>query len=72
MLPLKQQFILALLCHKSTTTCQIDSNKISNSKSEPDLCNCIKWETIEATAPPQLARKQGKIFGTNCNSILDS
>ena len=50
---LKQPLILPFLCHKSATTCQIDSYKVSNSKLKPDLCNCVKIEIIEFTTPPQ-------------------
>ena len=42
MLFLKQSLILACICHKSATTCQVDSNKVSNSKLKLDLCNCVK------------------------------
>ena len=52
MLFLKQSLILAFLCHKSATTRQIDSNKISNSTLKLELCNCVKTEIIESTAPP--------------------
>ena len=50
MLSLKQPLILPFLRHKSATTCQIDSNKVSNSKLKLDLC---KSEIIESTAPPK-------------------
>ena len=53
MLFLKQPLILPFLCHKSATTCQIDSYKVSNSKLKPDLCNCEENEIIESTNPPQ-------------------
>ena len=53
MLLLKQPFILPFLCHKSANTCQIDSNKVSNSKLKPDLCNCVKTDVINSTAPPR-------------------
>ena len=53
MLFLMQPLILPFLCHKSATTFQIDSNKVSNSKLKPDLCNCVKIEIIDSTAPPQ-------------------
>ena len=49
MLVLKQKFILLLLFHKSaTTTCQIDSYKVPNSKLKPALCSCVKVEMIES------------------------
>ena len=52
-LPLILPLILPFLCHKSATTCQIDLNKVPNSKLKLDLWNCIKTEIIETTAPPQ-------------------
>ena len=48
---------VAFLYHKSATTCQTDSSKVSNSKLKPELCNCLKTETIESTAPPQQPNK---------------
>ena len=62
MLFLKQPPILPSLCHKSATTCQINSNNVSNSKLKLDLCNCVKIETIEYKAPPQWPHKGGTIF----------
>ena len=62
MLFLKQPLILLFLCHKSATTCQIDSNKVSSSKLRPDLCSCVKTEMIESTTPPQQPHKRGTIF----------
>ena len=59
---LKQPLILPFLCHKSATTCPIDSFKVSNSKLNPDLCNCVKTEMIESIAPPQQPHKRGTIF----------
>ena len=53
MLFLKQRLILPFLSNKSATTCQIDSNKVSNSKLKLDLCNCVKIEIIESADPPQ-------------------
>ena len=53
MLFLKQPPILPFLCHKSATTCQIDLNKVSNSKLKFDLRSCVKIEIIESIAPPQ-------------------
>ena len=61
MLFLKQPLILPFLCDKSATTCQINSNKISNSKSKICLCSCVKKE-IEYTAPPQWPHKRGTMF----------
>ena len=53
MLFLKQALILPFLSHKSAATCQIYSNKVSNSKLKLDLCNYVKTEISESTAPPQ-------------------
>ena len=53
MLFFKQSLILPFLCDKSASNCQIDSYKVSNSKLKSDLCNCVKIEKIESTAPPQ-------------------
>ena len=62
MLFLKQPRILPFLCHKSATTCQIDSYKVSNSKLKPDLCNCVNTVKIESMAPPQQPHKLGTTF----------
>ena len=62
MLFLKQPLILSFLCHESATTCQIDSNKASNSKFKPYLCSCVKIELIESTAPPQKQQKRAQLF----------
>ena len=61
MLFLKQP-LLPFFCHKSATTCQIDSNKVANPKLKPDLCNCVKSEMINSTAPPQQPHKRGTII----------
>ena len=53
MLFLKQPLILPFICHKSPTTFQIHSNKVSSSKLKPDLCHCVKNEMIEPKALPQ-------------------
>ena len=53
MLFLKQPVMLPFLCHKSGTTCQNDPSKVSNSKLKLALCNCVKIEITESTAPPQ-------------------
>ena len=53
MLFLKQPFTSPFLCHKTATTRQIDSNKVSNSTLKLDLRNCVKTEIIESTAPSQ-------------------
>ena len=66
MLFLKQLLTLHFLCHKSATTCQIDSNKVSNSKLNLDLCNCINNEITESIAPPQQPHKRRTIFVTPC------
>ena len=42
----KFPLILPCFYHKSATTCQIDSNKVSNSKLKHDLCSCVKSEII--------------------------
>ena len=62
MLSLKQPFILPFLCHKSATTCQIDSYKVSTSKLKPDLRNCARAEIIESMAPPQQRHKRAQFF----------
>ena len=77
MLFLKPPLILLFLCHKSATTCQIDSYKVSNSKLKPDLCNCVKTEMIEYTAPSQQPDKRGTIvvgtpsIGNNYLLVVD-
>ena len=63
MLFLKQPLILPFPYHKSATTCQFDSNKVSSSKLKSDLCNGVKTEILESTAPPQQLQKRGSIFG---------
>ena len=62
---LKQPLILSFLYHKSTTTSQIDSYEVSNSKLKLDLCICVETEMIESTAPPQQPHKRSKIFRDN-------
>ena len=37
-----QLLILPVLCHKSATTCQVDSHKVSNSKVKNNLCKNMK------------------------------
>ena len=59
---LKQPLNLPFLCHKSATMHQIDSSKVSNSKLKLDLCNSVKMEMIEFTAPPQQPHKRGTNF----------
>ena len=71
MLFLKQPLILPFLYHKSAITCQTASYKVSKSKLKPDLCNCVRTEMIEFTAPPQLPHKSGRnFFGTICRFRL--
>ena len=62
MLFLRQPFILPFLYNKSATSCHIDSHKVSNSKLNPDLCNCVKIEITESTAPSQQPHKRATIF----------
>ena len=50
---LKQPLILTFFRHKSATTCQIDSSKVSNSQLDFDLCNCAKTDIIESKGLPQ-------------------
>ena len=64
MLFLKQPLFLPFLCHRSATTCQIDSNKVSKPKLKLALSNptVYKTEIIESTAPAQQPRKRSAIF----------
>ena len=62
MLFFKQPLILPFLCHKSATTCKIDSSNVSNSKLKPDSYNYVKTKTIESSAPPQEPHKRSTIF----------
>ena len=62
MLSLKQSLISSFLCHRSATTCQFDLNMVSYTKLQLDLCNCVKAEIIESTAPPQQPHKLCTIF----------
>ena len=66
---IKATTYLPFLCHKSATTCHIDSYKFSNSKLKSNLCNCVKTNMIEWTAPPQQQHKLGTIFGTPCRML---
>ena len=74
----REKCVLPFLCHKSATTCQIDSNMVSNSKLKPDRCNCVTTETIKATSPPQQQCKRDTIscdllylFDKNClNDVI--
>ena len=59
---LKQKLILAFICHKSATTGQIDSYKVSISTLKPDPCNCVKTEIVESMAPPQQPHKRDTNF----------
>ena len=54
---------------KSATICKIDSNNVSKSKFKPDLCNCAKKETTEATAPPQRPYKQVQVSGRSYTPV---
>ena len=47
MLFLKQPLMLPFLWHNSETTCQIDSNKVSNCKLKLVLCSSVKPEIID-------------------------
>ena len=62
MLFFTQPFILPFLCHKSATSCRIDSSKVSNSKLKLDVYNCVKTEVTECTGPPQRQQKLGGII----------
>ena len=62
MLFLNQQLIQPFLCHKSANTCQIGSNKVSDSKLKPVLCNCVKREITESVASPQHPHKRSTIL----------
>ena len=62
MLFLKQPLILPFYCYKSVTTRQIDSNKVSNSKLKPGLCNYAKSGITEPMTPPQQPHKRGTII----------
>ena len=59
---LKQPPFLPFLCHKSATTCQIESYRVSKSKLRPKLSNCVKTEMIESTVPTQQLQKQAQLF----------
>ena len=58
MLFLKQPLILSFICHKSATTRQNDSNKVSNLQLKSDLCNCVKTVTMKDTTPSQQPYKR--------------
>ena len=66
MLFLKQPLNLPFLRHKSATTCQIDSSKVSNSQLKLEQCNCVKAEIIESINSPQYPHK----WGTNALETL--
>ena len=59
---LKQPVILPFLCHKSATTCQIESCKVSHSKLKPDLCSCVKAEITERMAQYRSSHTNGTQF----------
>ena len=66
----KQPLTLPSLCHKSVTTSQTDSYKVSNSTVKPNLCNCIKSKMTQSTEPPQQPHKQGTILSwTLCSGL---
>ena len=63
---LKQSHIfVSSLPYNSATMCQIDPYKVSKLKFKSDLCNSVKIEMIELTAPPQQPQKWGTIFWDN-------
>ena len=62
MMFLEQPLIMPFLCQESATTCQIDSNKVSNSKLKHGLRDCVKIDKIEFIPPPQHPHKLGTIF----------
>ena len=66
--------VLPFLCHKSATTCQVDSSMVSNSKLKPDPCSCVKIEIIESTTPPQYPHKRanGAQISWNTMQIMNS
>ena len=68
MLFLKQPLVSFFLYHKSATTCQIDSYKVSNSKLKSDLCNYVEIEVIDFIAPPQQPHKLAHFFWMPCTS----
>ena len=63
MLLWKQPHVLPFFFYKSTTSCQIDSNKVSQSYFESSLCICVKSETINDTASVQQPHKQIAFLG---------
>ena len=62
MLSLKLPHTWPLVCHKAVTTCHIDSKKVSNSIFTPDLCNCVRNKTIEATGSLQQPPRRRTMF----------
>ena len=70
MLFLKKQKISPFLCHRSAASCQIDSNKVSNSELKPNLYSCVKAKIIESTAPPQQPHKRGTTILRHLVDIL--
>ena len=70
MLVSEQPLILPFLYHKSATTYQVGSYKVSNSMLKSDLCNCVETEISESTAPPQLPHKRGTVLGTPCVGVF--
>ena len=54
----RQNKWLPFHCYKSATTCQIDSDKVSDS----DQCNYLKTEIIGSAGAPQSSHKRGTII----------
>ena len=44
----------------SARTCQMAQTRYQTCKLKPDLCNCVKTEIFEYTAPSQQPYKRGK------------
>ena len=69
MLLLKKPLSLIFLSHKSATTCQTGSNKVSNSKRKLDLCNCVKAKITEYKAPPNFVSLFSICFEWTCQDF---
>ena len=69
MLFLKQTLILPYLCHKLATTCQTDSNKVSNFKLKLYQGNCVKPEITGSTAPAQDTQTGQNFLGHSVHFI---
>ena len=59
---LQQPYTFYFFYHKSATSYQIISKKVSISMVKPDLCNRVRIETIDTIAPPQQPHKLGTSF----------